>query len=421
MGPRPGSVKRCKGTLARWISRRSNGSPTSSSAWAPTCSPARSWRSAASPARRRSTRALARARPTATARSSSTSSYFDLHVKKARIELSREEDLDYVPPWYGQRAAGARRAARRAHRRSAGRWSRRCSRAWIRRAWAATSCRSSRSRWRSSTRARSTGRSRRARRRSGRSSSTATSSRRGAGRLEEQLIHIMRLDEADPGRRLAARASTDDPRRRRRAQRAALRRDPPARRGHRPDRRAAAVVAVDGRRDGHGRRDHAHRQRAHRGGLHGARPAARRRHRARDQAARAAAGRRSRGCACASRAAARSRSRPTPAARSLRGDDRAATRARARLGELALVDREGRIGPLDTVFYDTLLDENAASHIALGAAYELSVGRRRRQGAHQPLRHPHRLHDRLAGDGGRRPRPRDGAAVPVLRDGVWQI
>ena len=45
----------------------------------------------------------------------------------------------------------------------------------------------------------------------------------------------------------------------------------------------------------------------------------------------------------------------------------------ARLGEVALVDREGRIGPLDTVFYDTLLDENAASHIALGQAYELGV------------------------------------------------
>src|SRR5262245_18390772 len=40
----------------------------------------------------------------------------------------------------------------------------------------------------------------------------------------------------------------------------------------------------------------------------------------------------------------------------------------SRLGELALVDREGRIGALDTVFYDTLLDENAASHIALGSA-----------------------------------------------------
>ena len=44
-----------------------------------------------------------------------------------------------------------------------------------------------------------------------------------------------------------------------------------------------------------------------------------------------------------------------------------------RLGEVALVDREGRIGPLDTVFYDTLLDENAASHVAFGNAYGFTV------------------------------------------------
>src|SRR5919109_2049921 len=41
----------------------------------------------------------------------------------------------------------------------------------------------------------------------------------------------------------------------------------------------------------------------------------------------------------------------------------------ARLGEIALVDDEGRIGKLDTVFYDTLIDENAASHIALGQGF----------------------------------------------------
>ena len=41
----------------------------------------------------------------------------------------------------------------------------------------------------------------------------------------------------------------------------------------------------------------------------------------------------------------------------------------ARLGEIALVDREGRIGKLDTVFYDTLIDENASSHIALGQGF----------------------------------------------------
>ncbi len=38
----------------------------------------------------------------------------------------------------------------------------------------------------------------------------------------------------------------------------------------------------------------------------------------------------------------------------------------ARLGEVALVDRESRIGQLGTTFLDTLLDENAVSHIALG-------------------------------------------------------
>jgi aminopeptidase len=46
----------------------------------------------------------------------------------------------------------------------------------------------------------------------------------------------------------------------------------------------------------------------------------------------------------------------------------------SRLGEVALVDRDGRIGPLNTVFFDTLLDENAASHVALGSAYALPIG-----------------------------------------------
>ena len=46
----------------------------------------------------------------------------------------------------------------------------------------------------------------------------------------------------------------------------------------------------------------------------------------------------------------------------------------ARLGEVALVDGAGRIGPLGTVFYDTLLDENAASHIAFGSAYAMTAG-----------------------------------------------
>ena len=81
----------------------------------------------------------------------------------------------------------------------------------------------------------------------------------------------------------------------------------------------------------------------------------------------------------------------------------------SRLGELALVDGEGRIGPLGTVFYDTLIDENSASHIALGSAYDLGVERRRGQGADQPQPHPRRLHDRL------RPSSTSTASPPTAR------
>jgi aminopeptidase len=46
----------------------------------------------------------------------------------------------------------------------------------------------------------------------------------------------------------------------------------------------------------------------------------------------------------------------------------------SRLGEVALVDGDSRIGHLNTVFYQTLLDENAASHIALGNGLDWAVG-----------------------------------------------
>ena len=41
----------------------------------------------------------------------------------------------------------------------------------------------------------------------------------------------------------------------------------------------------------------------------------------------------------------------------------------ARLGEVALVDGKSRIGRLGRTFFSTLLDENSASHLALGDAY----------------------------------------------------
>jgi aminopeptidase len=92
----------------------------------------------------------------------------------------------------------------------------------------------------------------------------------------------------------------------------------------------------------------------------------------------------------------------------------------SRLGEVALVDREGRIGALDRVFYDTLLDENAASHIALGHGFTFALA----DEADHPRANDSAIHtDFMIGSnevdvtgittGGER--------VPVLRGGAWQI
>jgi aminopeptidase len=90
----------------------------------------------------------------------------------------------------------------------------------------------------------------------------------------------------------------------------------------------------------------------------------------------------------------------------------------SRLGEVALVDREGRIGPLGTVFFDTLLDENAASHIALGRAYEMALD----DEADKERANLSAIHvDFMIGA----PEvqvtgvTRDGDRVAVLRDGAW--
>jgi aminopeptidase len=91
----------------------------------------------------------------------------------------------------------------------------------------------------------------------------------------------------------------------------------------------------------------------------------------------------------------------------------------SRLGEVALVDREGRIGPLGTVFYDTLLDENAASHIALGSAYAFTVGEEDLPNINESAIHV----DFMIGgpDVDVTGITTDGDRVPVLRGGSWQI
>jgi aminopeptidase len=90
-----------------------------------------------------------------------------------------------------------------------------------------------------------------------------------------------------------------------------------------------------------------------------------------------------------------------------------------RLGEAALVDGEGRIGALDTTFYDTLLDENAASHLALGQGFPFVVGRDDAKRVNASAIHV----DFMIGspevdvsgiDAG-------GESVPILREGHWQV
>jgi aminopeptidase len=101
--------------------------------------------------------------------------------------------------------------------------------------------------------------------------------------------------------------------------------------------------------------------------------------------------------------------------RALTGRDAGA----ARLGEVALVDGESRIGGLDMVFFDTLLDENAASHIALGEGLDFCVGEE-----HHPQVNRSELHiDFMIGSDqvavtGIEP---GGGEVPLLRGGAWKI
>jgi aminopeptidase len=90
----------------------------------------------------------------------------------------------------------------------------------------------------------------------------------------------------------------------------------------------------------------------------------------------------------------------------------------ARLGELALVDGAGRIGALDTVFYDTLLDENAASHIALGAGYGIAAGDDHARANQSSIHIDFMIGGPEVDAFGITP---DGTEVPVLVGGEWKV
>jgi aminopeptidase len=92
----------------------------------------------------------------------------------------------------------------------------------------------------------------------------------------------------------------------------------------------------------------------------------------------------------------------------------------SRLGEVALVDRESRIGKLGRTFYTTLLDENAASHLALGDAYSSPIA----DDADLPEINESAVHiDFMIGsdDVSVTGTTRAGKNVPLLRGGSWQI
>ena len=98
-----------------------------------------------------------------------------------------------------------------------------------------------------------------------------------------------------------------------------------------------------------------------------------------------------------------------------------------RLGEVALVDGQSAVGKTGLVFYDTLFDENASSHIALGAsivqalpwAADLTPEERHERGVNHSSIHTDFMigSNDLEVDGV----TSNGEGVPLLRNGDWQL
>ena len=90
-----------------------------------------------------------------------------------------------------------------------------------------------------------------------------------------------------------------------------------------------------------------------------------------------------------------------------------------RLGEVALVDGKSRIGRLGRTFFSTLLDENSASHLALGDAYSHPIA----DPADLPRINESKIHvdfmigsDEVIVSGV----TRAGDELPLLAGGAWQ-
>ncbi|HVS85114.1 MAG TPA: aminopeptidase [Gaiellaceae bacterium] len=89
-----------------------------------------------------------------------------------------------------------------------------------------------------------------------------------------------------------------------------------------------------------------------------------------------------------------------------------------RLGELALVDSSSRIGQKKVTYFNTLLDENAATHIAFGSGFG-TTRTNGTAGVNQSTTHLDVMIGspklEVTGIGAK------GKRVPLIRDGAWQI
>jgi aminopeptidase len=90
-----------------------------------------------------------------------------------------------------------------------------------------------------------------------------------------------------------------------------------------------------------------------------------------------------------------------------------------RLGEVALVDSSSRIGQSGRIYYNTLLDENAAAHMAFGSGFGGTRSEKPARGVNRSATHLDVMigSPELEATGINA----SGRRIPLIREGAWQI
>ncbi len=90
-----------------------------------------------------------------------------------------------------------------------------------------------------------------------------------------------------------------------------------------------------------------------------------------------------------------------------------------RLGEIALVDATSRIGLSGRTYFNTLLDENASTHIAFGQGFSGARAEKPARGVNQSMVHL----DLMIGGPDLEVTgvTAKGRRLPLIADGLWQI